>query len=356
MLAPPTPIGNKFDIIINTKGVSNKNNSYEITMSSDSCTSIFLQAVQINDDLHKIFSNNFTLEKIKENKYFYQFDDLKDICEELSERIKVNKISLIENLNNLTLSIPLPSTKIKEAIFILNEKIKSDKERINDLSKIVIEQRKEINELKNEIINLKEISNQQVQVINELKEKIDILWNDKKENSIIQNLNSKIINHNNDYENRLKNWINPNKSIIAQLLYRLTENGENISKFHELCDNKGATLTLFHIKDRNIVGIYTPLSWDTTSQWKNDMETFVFNLNKNIKCEKMIKEKSIYCGENIGPYVYGLGCYNVNSMKSIYFDRRTNYSPPFLFHSEFMNSNDGKKIYELSEVEIFKIR
>jgi len=354
MLPPPTPTVNKIDIIINTKGVSNNYNSYEITMSSDSYTSILIQAVQINDNLHKIFSNNFTIEKIKENKYFYQFDDLKDICEELSERIKVNKISLIENLNNLTLSIPLPSTKIKEAIFILNEKIKSDKERINDLSNIVIEQRKEINELKNEIINLKEISNQQVRVINELKEKINILWNDKKENNIIQNLNSKIINHNNDYKETLKNWINPNKSINAHLLYRLSENGENISKFHELCDNKGATLTLFHIKDGNIVGIYTPLSWDTTSKWKNDMETFVFNLNKKIKCEKIKNEKSIYCGQSIGPYVYGLGCHNVNSMKYIYFNANSSFKPPFLFHSEFMNSSDGETL-ELSEVEIFKI-
>ena len=57
MLPPPTPTVNKIDIIINTKGVSNNYNSYEITMSSDSYTSILIQAVQINDNLHKIFSN-----------------------------------------------------------------------------------------------------------------------------------------------------------------------------------------------------------------------------------------------------------------------------------------------------------
>ncbi len=59
MLPPPTPTVNKIDIIINTKGVSNNYNSYEITMSSDSYTSILIQAVQINDNLHKIFSNIF---------------------------------------------------------------------------------------------------------------------------------------------------------------------------------------------------------------------------------------------------------------------------------------------------------
>ncbi len=154
-----------------------------------------------------------------------------------------------------------------------------------------------------------------------------------------------------EYIKKFTEWTKYNN---FNLIYRGTRDGSGCQKFHELCDNKGATLTLFHIKDGNIVGIYTPLSWDTTSKWKNDMETFVFNLNKKIKCEKIKNEKSIYCGQSIGPYVYGLGCHNVNSMKYIYFNANSSFKPPFLFHSEFMNSSDGETL-ELSEVEIFKI-
>ena len=29
----------------------------------------------------------------------------------------------------------------------------------------------------------------------------------------------------------------------------MSDNGDQISKFHELCDNKGNTLSLFHVKD-----------------------------------------------------------------------------------------------------------
>ena len=90
-----------------------------------------------------------------------------------------------------------------------------------------------------------------------------------------------------NYNLSLKNWINPSKKIKAELLYRLSDNADNSSTFHELCDNKGPTLTLFHVNDGNIVGIYTPLSWDSSSEWKKDMETFIFNLNKNQKYKKI---------------------------------------------------------------------
>ena len=70
------------------------------------------------------------------------------------------------------------------------------------------------------------------------------------------------------YNEKLKEWINPSRKIKAELLYRLSENGDNKTSFHELCDNKGYTLTLFHVNDGNKVGIYTPLFWDSNSGWK----------------------------------------------------------------------------------------
>ena len=44
------------------------------------------------------------------------FDDLKEICDEISERIQTKGIKLIENANNLIFIISLPSTKIKNNI------------------------------------------------------------------------------------------------------------------------------------------------------------------------------------------------------------------------------------------------
>ena len=80
---------------------------------------------------------------------------------------------------------------------------------------------------------------------------------------MINNLDSKIIKENEKYNLTLKNQINPSKKIKTKLLYRLSENGDEFSTFHKLCDDKGSTLTLFHVNDGNIVGIYTPLSWES---------------------------------------------------------------------------------------------
>ena len=57
-------------------------------------------------------------------KKFLQFDNLKEICEELSERIKNKKIQLINNKESLMLSITLNTSKIKEISFELFEKKK----------------------------------------------------------------------------------------------------------------------------------------------------------------------------------------------------------------------------------------
>ena len=125
-------------------------------------------------------------------------------------------------------------------------------------------------------------------------------------------------------------------------------------KFHELCDNKGPTLTLFHVSDGNIVGIYTPLSWDINSEWKNDMDTFIFNLNKNKKCKKNISDCSIYCNGSYGPYTINFGHFRSNTMK--YINHWSNEIKKYYDKgSEILPNNSHGKFYELIESEVYKI-
>ena len=101
---------------------------------------------------------------------------------------------------------------------------------------------------------------------------------------IIFDNNSLIIGNNKEYSNILKNWINPYKNIRGELLYRLTRDGPLYQAFHNRCDNKGPTLTLINDENNLITGGFTPLNWDSNSEWKRDNETFLFNLSnkKNI--------------------------------------------------------------------------
>ena len=135
----------------------------------------------------------------------------------------------------------------------------------------------------------------------------------------------------------------------------MSDNGDQISKFHELCDNKGPTLSLFHVKDGNKVGIFTPLSWDKNSGWKNDMEIFIFNLNKKTKYKKLNEGFSIYCANNFGPYTVFFGYHSTYSMKSI--KVWCNDINRFYENSSGILPNNGENIkeYEILETEVFKI-
>ena len=331
--------GKEFNIEI----ISDKNNTYSIQFTLNN--SLEIVANQKNAVLNRSFSNKFTIHEIQQNKYFVQFDTLNEIYDEVIERTKKDKITITENENTLIINIPLPSTKITEQKFELKQTSKNDNEKINDLTQLVIKQNKEIADLKNEL--------------KDIKEKLNILWKEKEEkekekrDKHISNLNSKIINENEKYKKLLKTWINPFKKIKAELLYRLSENGESYSTFHELCDNKGPTLTLFHVNDGNIVGIYTPLSWDSTSQWKNDNDTFIFNLNKEKKYKKIKSDSSAYCDNTCGPYTADFGC-NKKNMKSIrhYADYINSY---YENGSDILPSNNQTKYYDLLETEVYKI-
>ena len=364
---------------------SDKNNSYSVVFNLNN--SIEINAIQINDIIHKSFSSKYTFEEIRENKYFLQFDTLEEILDELKERINNKQLIIKENENIIFINIPLPSSKNKEIIFELKSIIKNNDERFNELTDLIINLNTEINNIKNETKQLKDkynnIDNNEIQLknenmqlkkeINDMKDKETQLINEKNQlknehiqlkneinglkeklNILIYNLDSKIINGNEKYNETLKSWINPLKKIKAELLYRLSENGDKFSTFHELCDNKGPTLTLFHVNDGNKVGIYTPLSWDSTSCWKDDTNTFIFNLNKNQKYKKLRKLSSIDCNSSSGPHTASFGYFNMTSMKSIRHWANT-INKFYDKGSEILPSNNQEKTYDLIEVEIYKI-
>jgi len=344
---------------------SDKNNIFSLILNADTFSYLNIKATKKNDLFKKSFSNQFSVGIIKENKYFNMFDDLREICNEISERIKKKEIKLVENLNNLNFYISLPTTKIKEISFELKEEEKNDKDKIKyltilmqkmqeEINEIKINHSKEIEENKKEINDLKNIINNQNNEINELKKKVNAFINYIENKDELKN--SKIINNNIDYISLIKGWIQPNIKIEGELLYRLSKDGDKISKFHELCDDKGPTLTLFETTDGNKGGIYTPLSWDNRSKWKNDLETFIFNLNKNQKYKKFRTEFSIYCLNSYGPWIANFGFKNDEQMNKIqhegnninsYYENGTQILP---------NNGGGVKFFDIKEVEVYKIK
>ena len=372
MMSAPTLLNEKkLGFNLELEAVSNKNKKFKVNLNAETYSYLTVTATNKTDIFNQAFSNKFSLEEIKMNKYMNLYDDLKEICEQLENITKSTPPTIKEENKSLFIIIPLPNDKYKEYTFELKEIEKNEGDKMKDITEIVYEikkenesLKKEISEIKNECNKLKNITDTQNNEITKIKEQMAILLDyhnkikkekEEEEEKKLLKIESSIIKENNEYKKALKNWINSNKKIEAQLLYKKSRDGDQISKFNELCDNKGPTLTIFKTEDGNIGGIYTPLSWDDHTVWKNDLDTFMFNLNKSEKYKKLKNESSIYSMKNYGPWSFGFGFYSTNQMNKIqhnstninnYYENGANILP---------NNTNGTKYFNVTDVEVFKI-
>ena len=338
---------------------SDKNNTFSLCIKN-LYSSIFISASYEGEIQKKEYEKSFSLDDLKNNKYLSILESIDEIFEEIINIIKqkLKEVKIIEETNQIILSIPLGGYKIKEILLCLNEKVKNEKEQLNDLYNIIYNLKKENNDLKfnqqklEERIKYLESFINDIQSWKEYKEKIDKKEKEKNENKKIRNLNSLILGDNEKYNMTIKNWINPNLKIKSELLYRLSRDGKEYKTFHNLCDNKGNTLTIFKLNDGNILGGFTTKDWDNCQNWKQDQNAFLFSLTGNVKCitNNNNSYNAIYCNHDRGPY-FG----------AIYFTSKKMDEPYIASsHSYYNDSNklySGNKgdYYKCEEVEVYKI-
>ena len=97
---------------------SEKNIKYLINISIQS-ENLFIEAKTTELIRSILYKKKYTLNEIKLNKYFKMCESIKDVFFELKNIIKNNikNIKILENSNNLILSIPLPSVLIHFQVF-----------------------------------------------------------------------------------------------------------------------------------------------------------------------------------------------------------------------------------------------
>ena len=164
-----------------------------------------------------------------------------------------------------------------------------------------------INSQKETIDNQQKINKALQDIISNLKERVEILENkiriieENKEECDLKN--SKIIPNDYEKEKEIKKWINPNKKIKFELLFRKSRDGSKCSDFHRCCDNKGPTLTLVKTSKNYIFGGYTPFNWKSQIDYspENDNDTFIFSLNLMKKYNKIREESLLYFNSDFGP-------------------------------------------------------
>ena len=279
-----------------------------------------------------------------------------------------NKISIIININHI---------KIKYIKFTLFEKIKSDRNLIQDLLDEInnlknnteekfIKLEKDNKNLKDEIFLLKEENKK-------LYENYNLLLKDIKEikgknNSINQYSQynqdllylSSILNSDINGTNKIKSWIKEktNKdSLTFKLIFRMSENGYKGSDFHKYCDIEEPTLILIKSKCNNIFGGFTPLSWGKeTYPIDKSNQTFIFSLNRNNKFEMINKTNfAIRCFQYEGPVFGDCDIKLGDNLKKIE-SYATSSSCYFSTNSLELTGEKGEyQKLETQELEVFKV-
>jgi hypothetical protein len=151
---------------------------------------------------------------------------------------------------------------------------------------------------------------------------------------------------------------NPIKS--SKLLYKASHNGWNTSIFHQLCDNKGATITIAILQDGRFVGGYSPVSWGIlNNQYINNSEAFLFD-NEN----KYTTSESVWGPNNYSIYQYsGYGSTFGGGHDFIVLP---NWNTKILWTNSYTFINNGKgplgvskrshNNYQLKDIEVYSIK
>ncbi len=101
-----------------------------------------------------------------------------------------------------------------------------------------------------------------------------------------------------------------NKPVTSTLLYSGHLHGWNYKDFHDRCDSKRITVSLFQIEQGDCIGGYTSQCWVSPgrfSMWKADSSAFLFNLTRSRHFPSKATGNNIYCSKNYGPCFRGDG-------------------------------------------------
>ena len=100
------------------------------------------------------------------------------------------------------------------------------------------------------------------------------------------------------------------KSMNTKLLYRGSENRFSANKFHELCDNKGPTVSIIHNEHNHIFGGYVTKPFSRLEEKVVDKTAFLWMIRPKIKLIEFKKEDkqkiALWNEDDYGPK-YGRG-------------------------------------------------
>ena len=250
-------------------------------------------------DVYKGQIDLYTLQE--KDRYFKMYDKIEDAYEDILTSFTKDKYEIIKEENHLVINIEIEVNFKKNIISFILERKDVPAE---DLTK-----------------SLYKLTSQYI-----------------KENSDTVFKKSKLINEN--QIEIIQNWISPNKFFKCKLLYDAKQNGDKVSTYHSLCDDKGPTLTIFTTSDNLTLGGYLSTSFNENSGWIHDENAFLFSLNPDEKYPSIDTTYTFYGGKDRGPT---FGGYNIEIFDNFFSNEKNKYNMKrvsFDFNKKHKNSKD----------------
>ena len=124
---------------------------YTVTFINEG-SKLFIEAKTVSDILTIVYSKRFTLDNIKENKYFKNdmYESIDDCLGQIFANIDKNESKIEKNNEStMTVKVPLYNQKVPFIDFPLNKCDKKNEDKIAELYDIVISMKKRIDYLEN---------------------------------------------------------------------------------------------------------------------------------------------------------------------------------------------------------------
>jgi len=322
-------------------------NNYNIEFFYDE-NNIYFEIFFKDDILTEKYFLSLDLNTLKKScKAFNLLDNLLETFNFIKDLFKLNKISVKNENNSLSLIMIVPVLLKEEEIkFSPKKQINSQQDLINNLIQTVKELKNENQKLKAENIEI----NKRLEALEN--------WKNKIEEKEKEKFNSKIMNTK-EQINLIKNkFKNRGKTIQRlNLLFSSLKDGDLGQTVHNKIDGKNNVLLFVEtIKGRKFGG-YTNIGFDSSDQTKKDDEAFLISFDKLKTYDNIKGGLAIFCCKNNLPWFYSnFGKHNIR-LDNKFFSNvgYTTKKGDCYQTTEDYELNGGEESFTVKELEYFQI-
>ncbi len=327
--------------------------------------SIYFELIDLQSFPNIIYRNIFNFTQLQTlNLWFKQFSSIEKIIKMLNKMIQSNNFKIKNNSNNQNNSKTIYFVNLLDEEDCILIELKKIEQNQNDIIQTLLKTVKDLKEensclekkmesMNKKIIQIEKENNSLKLKVEDLIQKMDkFTQNNNKLNENFSLLNNSLLINELEEEKLINSWISPNKSIKYDLLYRATKNGDKLSDFHRLCDEKGPTLVIGKTPGGYVFGGFTKIKWKSLNgEYFLDPDAFVFSLNQKRKFNTYNNNK-VGLNRCYGP-IFGNGSNSLQIEDNI-LSNKEHWSNPNGSYGKNLNLTEGNH-FSIIELEVFLV-